>query len=228
MSPENLYFRFFSASRVSAEREARRVCRDDRPGKVALLGLLGGELAGVASYELDRRRGDRGGRGGGRRRHAPARCRHVAAGAPGLAGPGPRRAGLHRRGAGGQLRRAAPAQRLGPGAAAQAQQWRGGPVHTDPAPCGPRGGQRLSGRGGRPGPARGCGQPGAAAGAPVGRGGRRGSPSRIGRPDDLAEHPRRRFRWPAVRGQPARLATSTASRASRRSPRCPRRPTWRW
>jgi acyl-CoA synthetase (NDP forming)/GNAT superfamily N-acetyltransferase len=52
MSPENLYFRFFSASRVSAEREARRVCAEDRPGMVALLGLLGGELAGVASYEL--------------------------------------------------------------------------------------------------------------------------------------------------------------------------------
>ena len=52
MSPENLYFRFFSASRVSAEREARRVCLDGGPGLVALLGLLGDELAGVASYEL--------------------------------------------------------------------------------------------------------------------------------------------------------------------------------
>jgi len=52
MSPENLYFRFFIASRVSAEREARRVCLDHRPGMVALLGLLDGELAGVASYEL--------------------------------------------------------------------------------------------------------------------------------------------------------------------------------
>jgi GNAT superfamily N-acetyltransferase len=51
MSPENLYFRFFTASRVSAEREARRVCLDDHPGMVALLGLLGDELAGVASYE---------------------------------------------------------------------------------------------------------------------------------------------------------------------------------
>jgi acyl-CoA synthetase (NDP forming)/GNAT superfamily N-acetyltransferase len=51
MSPENLYFRFFSASRVSAEREARRVCLEGRPGMVALVGLLGGELAGVASYE---------------------------------------------------------------------------------------------------------------------------------------------------------------------------------
>ena len=52
MSPDNLYFRFFSASRVSAEREARRVCRQDDPGLVALLGLLGDEVVGVASYQL--------------------------------------------------------------------------------------------------------------------------------------------------------------------------------
>ena len=51
MSPQNLYFRFFSASRVSAEREAQRVCLEGRPGMVALVGLLGDELAGVASYE---------------------------------------------------------------------------------------------------------------------------------------------------------------------------------
>ena len=53
MSPDNLYFRFFSASRVSAEWEARRICLEDRPGRVALLGLLGeDQLVGVASYEL--------------------------------------------------------------------------------------------------------------------------------------------------------------------------------
>ena len=52
MSPDNLYFRFFSASQVSAEREARRVCLERRPGLVALLGLLGDEVVGVASYEL--------------------------------------------------------------------------------------------------------------------------------------------------------------------------------
>ena len=51
MSPENLYFRFFSASRVAAEQEARRVCLEGRPGMVALVGLLGDELVGVASYE---------------------------------------------------------------------------------------------------------------------------------------------------------------------------------
>ena len=52
MSPDNLYFRFFSASRVSAEREARRVCLAGGPGLVALLGLLGDEVVGVASYQL--------------------------------------------------------------------------------------------------------------------------------------------------------------------------------
>jgi len=52
MSPESLYFRFFSASRISAEREARRVCLEGRPGMVALVGLLGDELVGVASYEF--------------------------------------------------------------------------------------------------------------------------------------------------------------------------------
>ena len=52
MSQDNLYFRFFSASRVSAEREARRVCLDDHPGLAALLGLRGDDLVGVASYEL--------------------------------------------------------------------------------------------------------------------------------------------------------------------------------
>jgi len=51
MSPENLYFRFFSVSRVSAEWEARRVSVEGRPGLVALVGLLGDELVGVASYE---------------------------------------------------------------------------------------------------------------------------------------------------------------------------------
>ena len=52
MSPDNLYFRFFSASQVSSEREARRVCLEGGPGLVALLGLLGDEVVGVASYEL--------------------------------------------------------------------------------------------------------------------------------------------------------------------------------
>ena len=52
MAPDNLYFRFFSASRSSAEWEARRVCLRDDPGRVALLGVLDDEVVGVASYEV--------------------------------------------------------------------------------------------------------------------------------------------------------------------------------
>ena len=53
MAPDNIYLRFFSYSRRSAEIEARRICRDPDPGKpgsAALLALLDGELVGVASY----------------------------------------------------------------------------------------------------------------------------------------------------------------------------------
>ena len=52
MSPDNLYFRFFTPSRAAAEHEARRVCREADPNLGALLGLLGDELVGVASYEV--------------------------------------------------------------------------------------------------------------------------------------------------------------------------------
>ena len=61
MSPDNLYLRFFSMSRQAAEQEARRVCREEKPGQGqpdhgqsdhgALLGFLGDELVGLASYE---------------------------------------------------------------------------------------------------------------------------------------------------------------------------------
>ena len=53
MSPDNLYLRFFSMSPRAAEQEARRVSRDDGPDHRhgALLGFLGDELVGVASYE---------------------------------------------------------------------------------------------------------------------------------------------------------------------------------
>jgi len=53
MAPDNIYLRFFSYSKRSAETEARRICRDpdpDAPGSAALLALLDGELVGVASY----------------------------------------------------------------------------------------------------------------------------------------------------------------------------------
>src|ERR1700757_5122871 len=50
MSPDNSYLRFFNMSRFSAEREARRICRNPAPGSLALLAFADGELVGVASY----------------------------------------------------------------------------------------------------------------------------------------------------------------------------------
>ena len=50
MSPDNSYLRFFNMSRLSAEMEARRICRDPAPGSLALLAVAHGELVGVASY----------------------------------------------------------------------------------------------------------------------------------------------------------------------------------
>jgi acyl-CoA synthetase (NDP forming)/L-amino acid N-acyltransferase YncA len=52
MSPDNAYLRFFSTSRTAAEREALRVTREPGPGHAVLLALYGGEVAGVASYEV--------------------------------------------------------------------------------------------------------------------------------------------------------------------------------
>ena len=51
MSPENLYLRFFSMSRLAAEREAQRVCREPAPGRAALLAVLDGQVVGCGSYE---------------------------------------------------------------------------------------------------------------------------------------------------------------------------------
>ena len=52
MSPENLYMRFFGISRVAAEQEARRVCREPAPDRAALLAILDGRLVGCISYQL--------------------------------------------------------------------------------------------------------------------------------------------------------------------------------
>jgi acyl-CoA synthetase (NDP forming)/GNAT superfamily N-acetyltransferase len=51
MSPDNIYMRFFNISRLAAETEARRICREPRPGHVALLALSAGEVVGCASYD---------------------------------------------------------------------------------------------------------------------------------------------------------------------------------
>jgi acyl-CoA synthetase (NDP forming)/GNAT superfamily N-acetyltransferase len=51
MSPDNAYMRFFNLSRLAAETEARRICREPRPGHAALLALSAGEVVGCASYD---------------------------------------------------------------------------------------------------------------------------------------------------------------------------------
>ena len=51
MSPDNAYLRFFSLSQTAAETEARRLCREPGPGRMALLALAGGEVVGCASYD---------------------------------------------------------------------------------------------------------------------------------------------------------------------------------
>ena len=50
MSPDNTYMRFFNISRLAAETEAGRICREPVPGKVALLAISDGEVVGAASY----------------------------------------------------------------------------------------------------------------------------------------------------------------------------------
>ena len=54
MSPDNSYLRFFSLSRTAAEREARRVTREPSLDHAALLAVYGGQVAGLASYEVER------------------------------------------------------------------------------------------------------------------------------------------------------------------------------
>ncbi|MDQ2814022.1 MAG: GNAT family N-acetyltransferase [Actinomycetota bacterium] len=50
LSPDNTYLRFFNLSRLAADTEARRICRDPAPDQVALLALSGGAVVGCASY----------------------------------------------------------------------------------------------------------------------------------------------------------------------------------
>jgi acyl-CoA synthetase (NDP forming)/GNAT superfamily N-acetyltransferase len=51
MSEDNTYLRFFSLSKLSAEREAARVCRAPAADHAALLAFRGRDLVGVATYE---------------------------------------------------------------------------------------------------------------------------------------------------------------------------------
>ncbi len=54
MSPDSVYLRFFNISKTAAEGEAWRICREPRPGDVALLALADDEVVGVASYHPGR------------------------------------------------------------------------------------------------------------------------------------------------------------------------------
>jgi len=51
MSPDNLYLRFFSASRAAAERAARRICREPAPDHAALVAVRDGDAIGYGTYE---------------------------------------------------------------------------------------------------------------------------------------------------------------------------------
>jgi acyl-CoA synthetase (NDP forming)/GNAT superfamily N-acetyltransferase len=70
MSPDNSYLRFFNISRLAAETEARRICREPRPGHVALLALSDGEVVGCASFDVPAEPGSDGGRPDGGHRVA--------------------------------------------------------------------------------------------------------------------------------------------------------------
>ena len=236
MSPQNLYFRFFSLSRLAAERKpAGCAARPAHHG--ALLGLLGDELVGVASYEL------LSGLQVAEIALAVAdgmheRECHIAARAHGLAGPGLRREGPHRGGAAGQQRRATAARRLGAGCAAQVRRRHGGAVHAGAAEPGPRRGQRLPRRGGRPETNMRMRRAWNLCWLP----GRPRWSARSAAPDQLAGGSCSTSAAPAspvpcmqltpMRVPCKRLArlppASRASRASRRWLRCPRLPTWWW
>jgi acyl-CoA synthetase (NDP forming)/GNAT superfamily N-acetyltransferase len=52
MSPDNLYLRFSSMSRIAAEREACRICREPGPDHAALLAVLDSGVVGCGAWEL--------------------------------------------------------------------------------------------------------------------------------------------------------------------------------
>ncbi|MFG2147267.1 GNAT family N-acetyltransferase [Streptomyces sp. NPDC048696] len=55
MSPENLWFRFFGASRSPGRTAADRACATGRPGHLALLAEVRGKTVGLAEYERNSR-----------------------------------------------------------------------------------------------------------------------------------------------------------------------------
>ena len=155
MSPDNLYFRFFSASRVSAEREARRVCLEGRAGHGGAARPAGRRGGGSGQLRARRRRRAGGGRlavadGMHRRGVATLLLEHLVSLARAHGGDG-----LHRRGAGREHADAA-GVRPTRGCAMRRRLGNGVVELTMPIPrsCGAGRGQRLPGRGGRGGSGR--------------------------------------------------------------------------
>ena len=194
MSPDNLYFRFFGMNRAAAEQEARRVCREAGPDHGALLGLLGDELAGVASYEPIPGEGT---------------AEVALAVADGMHGRGiatlllehtvslARARGVRVLTAQVLPGNSAVLQVLGDAGLSVRRRSGNGVVELSmPVPQSTALGEDSAYLDAVAEPRRTCrcGKPGASAGSPVGRGGRRGQPPRIGWPEDSAQHPRRRFR----------------------------------
>ena len=208
MSPDNAYFRFFILSRTAAETEARWICQELGPGRVALLALAGGEVVGCASYETLPGQPDR------RAEVAFAVADH-----------------MHHRGiatlllehlvsyasshqittfTGQTLAENTAMLKVfadaGPAGAPSHRGW--GRRHDHPAAQRRRRhrSERLPERGGRAGAPRGRRQPAARVRTRVGRGDRRQPAAGHGGPGDLGQYPHGRVCRPPVRGQPARRA----------------------
>ena len=204
MSPENLYLRFFSVSKDAAEREARRLCRPAGPDHAALLACLDGKVVGAASYEPT----------------STAGVAEVAfAVADGMHGRGVATLLLEHLVSLARIRHltAFTAETLAENSAmlrvfadaglGAVRHWADGVVElTHPhSPAGRAEPGQLVPRNG--GGARAAGrrrQPGAPAAPGVCRRGRGEPEGGIGRPDDPAQHPRRRLRRAALRGEPER------------------------
>ena len=228
MSRDNSYLRFFNVSRHSAEIEARRICRNSKPGSAALLAVANGEVVGVASYVPP---GDdpQHGRGGVRRGrpHASQGHRDPAARAPGLAGQEPPDHHVHGRDAVRQPGRRWCVRRRRP---ARPTALRRRASSSWPSRCPARTARTaysyLDAVAERE-RQRGRGQPAAHLRARVGRGDRREPAPRHGGPGHPGQHQGRRVRRTDLRREPARCPGRRRADPGLTRSTCPSRPTWR-
>ena len=212
MSPDNIYLRFFSFSRLSAETEA-----DGSAGRARRAGWRCSRWRTArwpASPATPNEEGPRPGRGRvrGRRAHAPQGHRHPAARAPGLGRPEPPHHHVHRADTltentadAARVRRRRPARSSGTTTMAWLEL-------TFPLPPDDTG-TALDTYLEHGSPARAQRrrrQPAAPVRAGVGRGDRRQPPTGDDRPGHPGQHPQRRVRGPPVHGEPAAPVRSTA------------------